>query len=159
MQRRWKCKRQLEGAEGEGGVGGWVGDEEEEKAERTQHQRQHQRRNQVQQQEAALGGAAGEPAGGEVPQEEHRRTGWQGEEVHMKEGVPYGWRRAYSLPPSLSHHSGLNSPAGLTVWRHKERQRGQLGAAGVPAPETMQPGGKYILFKPEPLDRMSKTID
>jgi hypothetical protein len=82
-------------------------EDEEEEAERIQQQRQHQRRNQVQQQEAALEGAAGESAGEEVPQEEHRRACWQKEEVHTKEGVPYGWKRAYSLPPSLNHHSGL----------------------------------------------------
>ena len=29
FERRWKCKRQLEGAEGEGGKRGWVEDEEE----------------------------------------------------------------------------------------------------------------------------------
>ena len=66
LQRRWKCKRQLEGAEGEGasglsGVRGWVEDEEdeedeEEKADRMQQQRQHQRRNQVQEQEATMEG-------------------------------------------------------------------------------------------------------
>ena len=50
----------------------------------------------------------------------------------LKERVPYGWRRAYGLPPGLSHRSleargeakrGLLSDAGLMVWRHKERQR------------------------------------
>ena len=35
LQRRWKCKRQLEGAEGEGGVRGWVEDEEDEVGWRT----------------------------------------------------------------------------------------------------------------------------
>ena len=73
MQRRWKCKRQLERTEGEGGVRGWVEDVEDE-AERIQQQRQHQRRDQVQQQAAAFGGAAEGPAGGEVPQEGHRRA-------------------------------------------------------------------------------------
>ena len=75
FERRSRCKRQLEGAEGEGGMRGWVEDEEEE-ADRKQQQRQQRRRSQVQQQEAALEGAAGEiePAGGEAPQEEHRRT-------------------------------------------------------------------------------------
>ena len=173
LQRRWKCKRQLEGAEGEGGVRGWVEDAaaeaaseriQEEEAERRQQQRQHhwQRRSQVQQQEA-LEGAAGEPAGEEAPQEEHRGNCWQEVEMHTKEGAPYGWKRAYSLPPSLSHHSleaqgeaerGLDSDARLAVWRHterqrrhkerqrrhKEKQRRQLGAAGVPAAEAMQPG-------------------
>ena len=64
-------KRQLEAAEGEGGVRGWVEGEEEE-AERNQQQRQRWRRSQVQQEEAtcALEGAAGEPADGEAPQEE-----------------------------------------------------------------------------------------
>ena len=39
-----------------------------------------------------------------------------------------------------SQNSGLNSPAGLTVWRHKEGQREKLGAAGVPAAKAMQLG-------------------
>ena len=48
-----------------------------------------------------------EPVGGEAPcpQGEHRRTCWQVEEVHTKGGAAYGWERAYSLPPSLSHHA------------------------------------------------------
>ena len=76
----------------------------------------------MQQEEAAQEGAAGEPGGGQAPQEEHRRT-------------PYGWRRAYSLPPSLGHHrqpgiDNLNSLAGLAAWR---RQQKQLEAAKVPA--------------------------
>ena len=91
-------------------------------------------------------GAAGESDGEEAPQEE----------VQTEEGAGYGWRRAYSLPPSLSYHSleaqgeakrGLDSDARLPVWRHRERQRRlkekqrrQLEAAGVPAAEAMQPG-------------------
>ena len=51
----------------------------------------------------------------------------------------YGWRRDYSLPPSLSHHSGLNSLVGLADWRHKRRQQKQLEAAKAPATEAMQP--------------------
>ena len=39
LQHRWKCKRQLEGAEGGGGVRGW--EVEEEEAERIHQQRQH----------------------------------------------------------------------------------------------------------------------
>ena len=73
FKRRSRCKRQMDGAEGEGGVRGWVEDEEE--VERRQQQRQLWRRSQVQQEEAALEGVegaacAGEPAGGETPQEE-----------------------------------------------------------------------------------------
>ena len=59
-------KRQLEGAEGVGGVRGWVEDAEG-KAERQQRLRQQQRRSQVQQEEAALEGAVGGPAGGDAP--------------------------------------------------------------------------------------------
>ena len=66
FERRDKCKRQLEGAEGEGGVRGWL-EVEEEEAERIQAQKQHRRRSQMQQEEAALEGAAGEPAGGGAP--------------------------------------------------------------------------------------------
>ena len=55
-----------EAAEGEGGVRGWMEEEEEEETERIHQQRQHQRRNQEQQKGAALEGAAGGPAGGEV---------------------------------------------------------------------------------------------
>ena len=57
------------GAEGEGGVRGWVADGEGE-AERKQQQRQRWRRSQVQQ-EAALGGAGGEPAA--LVEGRHRR--------------------------------------------------------------------------------------
>ena len=48
FERRWKCKRQLEGAEGEGGKRGWVEDEEEEA-----EQKLSQERSQVQEEEAA----------------------------------------------------------------------------------------------------------
>ena len=48
----------------------------------------------------------------------------------------HGWREAYSLPPSLSHHRqpGIDSAslAGLADWRHKQRQ---LGAAKAMQPE------------------------
>ena len=53
--------------------------------------------------------------------------------------MPYGWRRAHSLPPSLSHHSGLNILVGLAVWRHKRRQQRELEAAKVSAAKAMQP--------------------
>ena len=46
----------------------------------------------------------------------------------------YGWRRAYSLPPSFGHHSGMDSLAELAGWRHKQRQ---LGAAKVLAAKAM----------------------
>ena len=109
-------------------------EDKEEEAERKQQQRQRWRKSQVQQEEAALEGhgAAGEPAGGEAPQkgvqamEVQEDWGeWVGScegqvgEVAGTRGGPqaHGWRRAYSHPPSLSHHSGLNSLAGLAVWR------------------------------------------
>ena len=130
----------LEAAGGEVGVRGWVVDEEEE-AEREQQRRQRRRRSQVQEEEAALEGAIGELAGGKAPLEEHRRTCWQQEEVHVEEGAAHGWRRAYSLPPSLGHHSGLNNLVGLAVWRHKpeRRQHKQLEAAKGSATEAVQP--------------------
>ena len=59
---------------------------------------------------------------------------------------PHGWRRAYSLPRSLSHHGSLNSLAGLADWRHKRRQQKQLEAAswrqpaGGLAPKRMRDG-------------------
>ena len=122
--------------------------------QRMQHQRQHQRRSQVQQQEA-LESAARESAGEGAPHEEDMGNCWQEVEVHTKGGVPHGWRRAHSLPPSLNHHSleaqgeakrGRDSDARLAAWRHKERQRRhkekqrrQLEAAGVPAAEARQP--------------------
>ena len=82
------------------------------------------------------------------------------EEVQAEEGagvgaepLPYEWRRAHSLPPSLSHNNGhgLNSLAGLAVWGrrhhhlaqsgwvHKRRQQRQLQleAAKVPAAKAM----------------------
>ena len=67
-----------------------------------------------------------------VERHHRRNTG----ELHA-----YGWRRAYSLPPSLGHHrqpgiDSLNSLAGLAAWRRQQRQ---LEAAGVPAAEAMQP--------------------
>ena len=34
FERRWRCKRQLEGAEGEGGKRGWLEDEGEEAEQR-----------------------------------------------------------------------------------------------------------------------------
>ena len=92
-------------------------EDEEEGAERIQQQRQHQRRNQVQQQEAALEGATGEPAGEEVPQEEHRRTCWQEEEVHTKEGVPYGWRRAYKKHFGIMESETAALMMALRKWR------------------------------------------
>ena len=58
FERRCQYKRELEGAEGGGGVRDWVEDAaagavpgrtQEEEAERRQQQRQHRRRNQVQQ--------------------------------------------------------------------------------------------------------------
>ena len=52
---------------------------------------------------------------------------------------PRGWKRDYGLPPSLSHHSDLNSLTGLTDWRHKQRQQKQLETAMVPATEAVQP--------------------
>ena len=88
-------------------------------AERQQQLRQQQRGSQVQQEEAALEGAAGEPAGRETPQEEVQAV----EGAGMRGGpLPYGWRRAHSLPPSLSHHSGMNNLAGLADWRHTRSQ-------------------------------------
>ena len=88
------------GAEGGGGVRGWVEDEEEE-GERHQQLRQQKRGSQVQLGEAALEGAPREPAGREAPQE-----GVQAVEGAGVRGGPlgHGWRKAYSLPPSLSHH-------------------------------------------------------
>ena len=64
-------------------------------------------------------------------------------EVAETRGGPqaHGWRRAYNLPPSLSHHSGLNSLARLAVWR----QQRQLEAAKVSAAKAMQPD-----MQPEP---------
>ena len=62
FERRCQCMRQLEGAEGGGGMRGWVEDttagavpkrtQGEEASERRQQQRQHRVRSQVQQGEA-----------------------------------------------------------------------------------------------------------
>ena len=55
----------------------------------------------------------------------------------MRGGPPaYGWRRVYSLPPGLSHHSGMSSLPELADWRHRRRQ---LEAAEVSAAKAMQP--------------------
>ena len=48
--------------------------------------------------------------------------------------IPQPHGRGRGLPPSPSHHSGLNNLAGLADWRHKQRQQKQLGAAKVPVP-------------------------
>ena len=72
---RYQCKRQLEGAEGEGGARDWVEDAavgavpertQQDEAARRQQQRQHLRRSRVQQREASEG-ATREPASEEAP--------------------------------------------------------------------------------------------
>ena len=95
-----------------------MGDEEEE-AERKQQQRQQGRRSQVQQE-----GAAEDSASRETPQEEVQAEDGAG---RGGEPLPYGWRRAHSLPPSLRHHSGLNSLAELVVWRRRHHHLTQSG--------------------------------
>ena len=66
FERKYQCKRQLEGAEGEGGARGWVEDAaagavpertREEEAERRQQQGGNRRMSQVQQREALKGAA------------------------------------------------------------------------------------------------------
>ena len=46
LQRRWECKRQLEGAEGEGGERGWVEDATTEAASERIHEEEAERRQQ-----------------------------------------------------------------------------------------------------------------
>ena len=62
------------------------------------------------------------------------------EGVGMRGGpLAYGWRRVYSLPPSLSHHSGMSSLAELADWRHNSCRRRQLEATEVSAAKAVQP--------------------
>ena len=132
FERRWRCKRQVEGAGGEGGKRGLLDDEGEEA-----EQRPSQEENQVQQQKAAPDkGVAGGPAGGEAPLQGVQAAVAQGERE-----AQVGYRRSRGLPPSLSHHrhpgaDSLDSRSGLVAWRRQPRQ---LVAAGVSAAEAVQP--------------------
>ena len=114
----------MERAEDEGGVRGWVEDEEGE-AERNQQQRQRWgiRGSQVQEEEAALEGAqpAGEPAGGEAP-----REGVQAVEVQEEWGEWVG---------SWEGHAGEVAEAGGGLSLMSERGVGE----GLRSPTQPQP--------------------
>ena len=140
FERRCQCKRQLEGAGGEGGVAGKVKVVEE--VARRRQQKQCQVESQVQREESAQEGAAGESAGGGAPhariqtdeaQEEYEEwvSSWGGQ-VEVASGVngraePLVGGRSGGLPLSLSHCmqpdiDGLDNQDGLTAWRRQQRQ-------------------------------------
>ena len=90
------------------------------------------------------GAAAGSCTGGSCnvqrnllvdPERHHRRRCKQRRELGSEESLCHmgggGLTVSHPCMPmaSLSHHSGLNSLAGLAVWRHKGRQRRELEAA------------------------------